>query len=46
MRYFVVYLLMIAAIAATLSATTGALANGVVCELGSYGAIAQGCPGR
>ena len=46
MRYFALYLAIIAIIAATFSIMSGAMANGVTCELGSYGAIAQGCPGR
>lgn len=46
MRYFALYLVIIAIIASTFAITSGALANGVVCELGSYGKVAAQQDGR
>lgn len=46
MRYFALYLAIIAIIIGTIATTTGALANGVACELGSYGKIAAQADGR
>jgi hypothetical protein len=44
MRYIAFYLIIIALIALAVSSVTGALAQGVTCELGTYGAIVEGCP--
>ena len=44
MRYIAFYLIIIAIFALAVSSMTGALAADVTCELGTYGAIVEGCP--
>ena len=43
MRYFALYLIIIAIIATTFAMTTSSFAHDVTCNLGSYGAIIEGC---
>ena len=43
MRYIAFYLFVIAVIALTVAATTGAFARDVTCTFGTYGAELRGC---
>lgn len=44
MRYIAFYLLLMAIAAFAFTAVSGSLAHGVTCELGTYGAVVEGCP--
>jgi hypothetical protein len=46
MRYFVLYLVLVAIVATMVTGLASAAMNDVTCTLGSYGAVVDGCPPR